>query len=178
MVAQIGDDGWLIGSFFDRSFGEWSRLVRLGRAASGVLDRRCGRDSIYRLVNEYFPEYPYWSDRELFYGVLEEGEMFEWEDWSVAGSGLWKMVMRTSKNPVPIGLDGLQSQQEERFQLAGLVYTLTPEQGRGIPYWLDIVDRQVRVTNPLVQTMVEQYIDPNSIGILQLKTRRENHLVR
>ena len=41
-----------------------------------------------------------------------------------------------------------------------MIYTLTPEQGRGIPYWLDIVDNQVRVTNPLVQTLVEQYIDP------------------
>jgi hypothetical protein len=40
-----------------------------------------------------------------------------------------------------------------------LVYSLTPEQGRGIPFWLDIVDNQVRVTNPLVETMVEQYID-------------------
>lgn len=162
-------DGSLIHFLIDH-VEEWFRLVHLVEQHRVLIIGVAEEIQSYRLVQEYFPEYPYWSDRELFYGVLEEGEIFEWEDWSVAGSGLWKMVMRTSKNPQPIGLDGLESQQEERFRLAGLVYTLTPEQGRGIPYWLDIVDSQVRVTNPLIQTMVEQYIDPEiRHRILQLK---------
>lgn len=162
-------DGSLAHFFIDH-LDEWSHLVRLAEQHQVILIGIAEEIQSYRLVDEYFPEYPYWSDRELLYGVLEEGELFEWEDWSVSGSGLWKMVMRTSKNPQPIGLDGLLTQQEERYQLAGLVYALTPEQGRGVPYWLDIVDRKVRVTNPLVQTMVEQYIDPEvRYRILQLK---------
>ncbi len=162
-------DGSLIHFLIDH-LEAWSRLVQLVEQRHVLMVGVAEEIQSYRLVNEYFPEYPFWSDRELFYGVLEEGEMFEWEDWSVAGSGLWKMVIRTSKHPLPIGLDGLESQKEERFQIADLVYTLTPERGRGIPYWLDIVDSQVRVTNPLIQTMVEQYIDPEiRHRILQLK---------
>lgn len=162
-------DGSLAHFFIDHP-DEWAQLVRLAEQQKVILIGIAEEIQSYRLVDEFFPEYPYWSDRELFYGVLEEGEIFEWEDWGVAGSGLWKMVMRTSRNPQPIGLDGLVSQQDERFQLAGFIYALTPERGRGIPYWLDIVDRQVRVTNPLVQTMVEQYIDPEiRYRLLQLK---------
>ena len=162
-------DGSLAHFFIDH-LEEWARLVHYAEQQQVILIGVAEEIQSYRLVDEHFPEYPYWSDRELLYGVLKEGEVFEWQDWGVAGSGLWKMVMRTSRNPQPIGLDGLLSQQEERFQLAGLIYALTPEQGRGVPYWLDIVDRQVRVTNPLVQTMVEQYIDPEvRYRILQLK---------
>lgn len=162
-------DGSLVHFLIDHA-EEWSRLVELVEQHDVFILGVAEEIQSYRLVNEFFPEYPYWSDRDLFYGVLEEGEVFEWEDWSVAGSGLWKMVMRTSKSPLPIGIDGLESQREERLKLASLVYTLTPKQGRGIPYWLDIVDQKVRVTNPLVQTMVEQYIDPDiRHRILQLK---------
>jgi hypothetical protein len=64
-------------------------------------------------------------------------------------------------SPDPIGVDGLMEQKEHKYELLKLIYSLTPEQGRGIPFWLDIVDNQVRVTDALVQTMIEQYIDPD-----------------
>lgn len=112
-----------------------------------------------RLAKEVYPEYPFFSDRDLLYGLLKEGEAYEWEDWSPSGYGLWKMAVRTSNHPVPISIDGLNSQRMDRKVLANLVYTLTPKQGRGIPFWLDIVDNQVRVTDPLVQGLLEEYID-------------------
>lgn len=125
------------------------------------------------LARELFPEYPVWSDRDLLYGVLRVGEAYEWEGWSPSGSGMWKMAFRSSNSPQPIGLDGLASQHEVRLDLVRLVYSLTPEQGRGIPFWLDIVDSQVRVTDALVQMMVDQYIDPELRHRLLIPKRSE-----
>jgi hypothetical protein len=83
------------------------------------------------------------------------------------------MVIRASKSPQPIGVDGLEAQREARLELLRLVYTLSPEQGRGIPFWLDIVDNQVRVTDALVESLVEQYIDPDLRHRLLLSKRSE-----
>lgn len=167
-------DGSLVHFMMDH-LEAWTRLVSRVEKQQVLIVGVTEEIQSYRLVNECFPEYPFWSDRDLLYGVLEDGELFEWKDWSVAGSGLWKMVVRTSKSPQPIGIDGLESQWENRLELAELVYTLTPEQGRGIPYWIDIIDRQVRVTNPLIQAVVEQYIDPEiRHRILHVKREERN----
>jgi hypothetical protein len=139
----------------------WERLVFLADRSGTLLVGVSEEIGTRSLARELFPELPAWTDRDLLYGILRMGEAFEWEAWSPDGGRLWKMVFRSSKSPQPIGLDGLQSQREERLELARLVYTLTPEQGRGIPFWLDIVDNQVRVTDPLVETMVEEFIDPD-----------------
>lgn len=162
-------DGSLVHFLIDHP-KSWASFVELVEQQDVLIVGAAEEIQSYRLVGELFPEYPNWSDRDLLYGILEIGELFEWKDWSVAGSGLWKMAMRTAKSPQPIGIDGLISQRTARFELATLLYTLTPIQGRGIPYWLDIVDNQVRVTNPLIQTIVEQYIDPDiRHRILKLK---------
>ncbi|MBA4495836.1 DNA double-strand break repair nuclease NurA [Paenactinomyces guangxiensis] len=151
----------------------WERVARTAENQGVLLAGVSEEIGTSGLVRELFPEYPSWSDRDLLYGVLRVGEAFEWRDWSPAGSRMWKMAFRSSKSPQPVGLDGLESQQEKRFDLARLVYTLTPEQGRGIPFWLDIVDNQVRVTDPLVQTMVEQYIDADLRHRLLVPKRNE-----
>jgi hypothetical protein len=114
-----------------------------------------------RLAKKLFPEYPAWSDRDILYGVLKVGEAYEWEEWSPLGSDMWKMAFRSSINPQPIGVEGLLFQQKGKMELLKLIFSLTPEQGRGIPFWLDIIDNQVRITDSLVQTLMEQYIDPD-----------------
>ncbi|MGA8942975.1 MAG: DNA double-strand break repair nuclease NurA [Thermoactinomyces sp.] len=157
----------------------WEQLMQLAELKNTLMVGVSEEIGTRTLVKELFPEYPVWTDRDLLYGVLKVGEAYEWEGWSQgqqAETRLWKMVFRASRSPQPIGLDGLASQREERLHLAELVYSLTPEQGRGIPYWLDIVDRQVRVTNPLVETMVEQYIDPE-IRYRLLSSKRSDRII-
>ncbi len=160
----------------------WEQLAEMAELKNTLLVGVSEEIGTRTLVKELFPEYPVWTDRDLLYGVLNVGEAYEWEGWSQAGTvdqagnNMWKMVFRASRSPQPIGLDGLVSQREERLQLAKLVYSLTPEQGRGIPYWLDIVDRQVRVTTPLVETMVEQYIDPE-IRYRLLSSKRSDRMI-
>ncbi|MRG27038.1 DNA double-strand break repair nuclease NurA [Laceyella tengchongensis] len=151
-------DGSLLHFWIDDA-ESWERLAQLAEEKGTLMIGVSEEIGTRGLVRELFPEYSAWSDRDLLYGVLKPGEAFEWEGWSPAGSQMWKMAFRSSRSPQPIGLDGLMSQGKERLALVRLIYSLTPEQGRGIPFWLDIVDNQVRVTNPLVETMVEQYID-------------------
>lgn len=153
-------DGSLLHYHFDDA-EEWEKVAHLAEE-SGVLVVGVAEEVGSRgLAKQLFPEHPAWSDRDLLYGLLEIGEAYEWPEWSPTGTRMWKMVFRPSFSPAPVGIDGLLLQKHERFNLLRLVYSLTPQQGRGIPYWLDIVDQQVRVTNPLVQTMVDQYIDPD-----------------
>ncbi len=153
-------DGSLFHFYIDH-IEDWQKAAKVAEEKGVYLVGVTEEIGSQGLVKEVYPELKGWSDRDLLYGVLEVGEAFEWEDWSPVGSQMWKMALRSSRSPLPIGLDGLEAQKEMRFDLVSLVYTLTPEQGRGIPFWLDIVDNQVRVTDPLVETLVEQYIDPD-----------------
>lgn len=151
-------DGSLLHFWIDDA-DSWESLAQTAEANNVLIIGVSEEISTRGLVRELFPEYSAWSDRDLLYGVLKLGEAFEWDGWSPAGSQMWKIAFRSSRSPQPIGLDGLLSQEADRLSLIRLIYSLTPEQGRGIPFWLDIVDNQVRVTNPLVETMVDQYID-------------------
>ncbi len=165
-------DGSLL-HFYIEDPTKWKQVAQTAEKKGSLLIGVSEEIGTRGLARELFPEYPVWSDRDLLYGVLRVGEAFEWQDWSPSGSGMWKMAFRSSKSPQPIGLDGLVSQQEVRLDLVRLVYSLTPEQGRGIPFWLDIVDNQVRVTDALVQMMVDQYIDPELRHRLLIPKRSE-----
>ncbi|MCS1352363.1 DNA double-strand break repair nuclease NurA [Mechercharimyces sp. CAU 1602] len=112
------------------------------------------------IAQKLYPKHPGRSDREFLYGRLMMGEGFESKHYTSMGEGMWKVAFRSSLSPQPIGVDGLIEQQAQQQELMDLLYTLTPEQGRGIPLWLDIVDSEVRVTNQLLHAMIEQYIDP------------------
>lgn len=151
----------------------WSYLVEEALKRDILLvgvSEEIGTSSLARLL---FPHYPAWSDRDLFYGVLELGEVYETKEELDTNGQLWKSVLRSSVSPQPIGVDGLVEQEEYREELIRLVYTLTPRQGRGVPFWLDIIDTQVRVTDPLVKAMVEKYIDPDLQHRLLLPKRSE-----
>lgn len=155
---------------------QWARLAQLASEQHVLLCGIAEEMHTHRLAQEVLPEYPLWSDRDLLYGILQVGEAFLWEDWSPTGSELWKLALRASNSPVPIGVDGLKSQQEAMEELVQLVCALTPKQGRGIPFWLDIVDSQVRVTNPLIETLIEEYIDPDLRHYL-LKLKRKERMI-
>ncbi|SDY95606.1 DNA double-strand break repair nuclease NurA [Thermoactinomyces sp. DSM 45892] len=153
-------DGSLLHYHFDDA-DEWDKVAELAEESDVLLVGIAEEVGSRGLAKQLFPEHPAWSDRDLLYGLLDVGEAYEWSEWSPAGTKMWKMVFRSSYSPAPVGVDGLLLQKHERLSLLRLIYSLTPKQGRGIPYWLDIVDQEVRVTNPLVQTMVDQYIDPD-----------------
>ncbi|WP_096203264.1 DNA double-strand break repair nuclease NurA [Bacillus sp. FJAT-45350] len=99
------------------------------------------------------------NDRDILFGVLEQGEMLYVED-AQRKAGLRTAWLRPSSSPAVVGIDILDEQMEHLNQIADFVFTMTPREGRGIPLWLDIVDRDVRITDKIVEALVEQYISP------------------
>lgn len=112
------------------------------------------------------------TDREVLYGVLEPGECF-WVDNLGRKQGFRTVFARTSRHPQCIGIDLLIEQRLEAADAVRLVMTLTPPEGRGIPLWLDIVDRDVRLTDKLVEALVDQYLDPAVKRLVLSPKRRE-----
>ncbi|WP_036728152.1 DNA double-strand break repair nuclease NurA [Peptoniphilus mikwangii] len=101
-------------------------------------------------------------DREILYGRLLKGEIFEVFDAynnKFQEGGLVSAFLRTSNSAMMVGLDLIESQREYLTDIANLVYTLTPENSRGVPLWLDIVDSEVKITDAIIKAMLEEYLD-------------------
>ncbi|NLW40500.1 MAG: DNA double-strand break repair nuclease NurA [Tissierellia bacterium] len=117
-------------------------------------------------------------DRELLYGLLEYGEIIEISAGVTkkAQEGFASLFMRSSKAPSVIGMDILDSQREYLEEMARLVLTLTPQDGRGVPLWIDIVDREVRITDQLIRGLLESYLDREILEKLFISERDKRTL--
>lgn len=97
-------------------------------------------------------------DRELLFGLLEQREIMKIDNITLT-HGFKKAFFRSARDPGVIGLDILKEQQSELNFAAQVVDALTPQDGRGVPLWLDIVDNEVRISNKMLNAMVDNYID-------------------
>lgn len=103
-------------------------------------------------------------DREILYNVFDVGELFLIDNevnkkYLESGEGFSSAFLRLSAFPGVVGLDILESQQDQIVSLSNLCYTLTPERSRGVPMWLDIVDKEVKITDEVIRTLLEEYLD-------------------
>lgn len=100
-------------------------------------------------------------DREILYGLLKYGEMVNIRDKVTKKSkeGFASIFMRSSNGPNVIGMDILDSQREHLEEMARLVFTLTPQNSRGVPLWLDIVDKEVKLSDKMLRSLLESYLD-------------------
>lgn len=100
-------------------------------------------------------------DRELLFGRLDYGEMIiiDEEANKKGPKGYASVFLRSSLAPSVIGMDIIDSQKEHIEEMARLVFTLTPENSRGVPLWLDIVDKEVLISDEIMRSMIEQYMD-------------------
>ncbi|HHV38235.1 MAG TPA: DNA double-strand break repair nuclease NurA [Tepidimicrobium sp.] len=117
-------------------------------------------------------------DRELLYGLLEYGEMILIDEGVTKKSdeGFSTLFMRSSQSPAVIGIDILDSQREYLEYMARLILSLTPEDGRGIPLWLDIVDREVRIPNQMIKGLLESYLDREILELFFVPERDKRTL--
>ncbi|HYG60601.1 MAG TPA: DNA double-strand break repair nuclease NurA [Symbiobacteriaceae bacterium] len=95
-------------------------------------------------------------DRDLLWDTLDFGEVLVVEK---PGKGLPRpgshdpavpictWFMRSSYDPAVVGLDVLAAQVPLASRYIDYLFTLSPADGRGIPIWLDLVDREVRLTD-------------------------------
>jgi len=100
-------------------------------------------------------------DRELLYGTLNYGEYIPiGEDVNKKEKiGYSSAFIRSSLLPMVIGLDIIQDQGQFLEYIARLVLTLTPENSRGVPLWLDIVDKEVKISEDMLKALLERYLD-------------------
>ncbi|MGM0396937.1 MAG: DNA double-strand break repair nuclease NurA [Bacillota bacterium] len=100
-------------------------------------------------------------DRELLFGLLEYGELV-WIDEAVSKKepmGYSSAFLRSSLSPMTIGIDIIEAQKEHLRDMARLVLSLTPQNSRGVPLWIDIVDKEVKISDQMMTAMLERYLD-------------------
>ncbi|MCR3956044.1 MAG: DNA double-strand break repair nuclease NurA [Gudongella sp.] len=100
-------------------------------------------------------------DRELLFGLLEYRDLLL-VDEAVSKKepmGYSSAFLRSSLSPMTIGLDIIESQRDHLTQMARLVLSLTPQNSRGVPLWIDIVDKEVKISDQMMKGMLERYLD-------------------
>ncbi|MGO1369944.1 DNA double-strand break repair nuclease NurA [Senegalia sp. (in: firmicutes)] len=117
-------------------------------------------------------------DRELLYGVLDVGEILipEKKNTPKYVEGLSSLFIRSSKSPMITGVDILSSQEPYLKEMANLVYTLTPENSRGIPLWIDIIDKEVRISDKLMLGLLDKYLDTEILEKLFVSERSKRRM--
>lgn len=111
---------------------------------------------------ELDPEIKYsFYDREMLFGLLDYGEIIIIEDYAnkKEPQGYASVFIRSSLQPCVIGMDIIESQRDKILDMARLIFTLTPENSRGVPLWLDIIDKEVKITDQIMQGLLERYMD-------------------
>ncbi|MDY0236374.1 MAG: DNA double-strand break repair nuclease NurA [Gudongella sp.] len=100
-------------------------------------------------------------DRELLFGLLEYGEVIEIDEDvnKKEPQGYASAFIRSSLQPMAIGIDIIESQKKYLKEMVRLVLTLTPENSRGVPLWLDIVDKEVKISDDMIKALMERYLD-------------------
>lgn len=100
-------------------------------------------------------------DREILFGKLNYREAIFIKDKvnKKDPEGYSSIFLRASLSPAVIGMDIIDSQKSYMEEMARLVLTLTPENSRGVPLWLDIVDKEVKISDEIMRALVERYMD-------------------
>ncbi|HHW02568.1 MAG TPA: DNA double-strand break repair nuclease NurA [Thermoanaerobacterales bacterium] len=139
----------------------WDRLgqksFEQGTLLAGVVEG-ISTGIIYSVLKDEVPQVPAGAmDWEILSGILEVGEVLE------MAPGLFKEGFRTcfarfSTDPRPIGIDTPEEQDGFLEQVEDLIFTLTPENGRGIPVWLDIIDNKVKITDMMMEGLMNSHL--------------------
>jgi len=139
-------------------------LVGVVEGISTNLISQCLKDELPEVIFQA-------SDWEILFGLLRVGERLE------IAHGLFKegfrtFFMRSSLDPKPIGIDLLEEQQLYLNEVANLVYTLTPIDGRGIPLWLDIIDKAVRISDKVIEGLLSTYLGDDYVELIRPKREK------
>lgn len=129
---------------------------------------------ISSLIRELLPSvFKYSADWEILLGIMDMGEYLEVKP-GLFKEGFRTFFMRSSIDPKPIGVDILEEQKEYSKFVANLVYTLTPENSRGIPLWMDIIDKRVKIRDPFMEMVAKSYLGEDFLEVLAPKREKRN----
>lgn len=112
-------------------------------------------------------------DWELLFGLLNVGEALEMAP-GLFKEGFRKCFIRSSFDPKPIGIDLLEEQHGFLRQVEDLIFTLTPQNGRGIPLWLDIIDKNVKISDTMIESLAKTYLGEEYVEFILAKRNRRS----
>ncbi|ACX52842.1 NurA domain protein [Ammonifex degensii KC4] len=109
-------------------------------------------------------------DREVLYGCLDLGEVFELEEDEE--EPFIRVFARFGHHPQPVAFDFLREQKEFLPEILGVLRALTPADGRGIPSLIDLADRYVRLQAAEVERLVAVTVPPELREVFLSSHRR------
>lgn len=138
---------------------KWDQLKELC-LAEGVYICGAIKDIKTSMVSQALGYGNAFYDREVLAGRLKRGEILlvhkgdnsKKEDFSSA-------FYRPSKHQEVVGIDVLNEQRDHLETMARILYSLTPSQSRGVPFWIDIVDRECKLSPATLRTLLEENLD-------------------
>ncbi|GAV22511.1 DNA double-strand break repair nuclease NurA [Carboxydothermus pertinax] len=113
-------------------------------------------------------------DREILFGLLNPGEALFFDE--TLKEGFFTVFARLSRHPQAIAVDFLESQKERAKMALELLYALTPEGSRGIPFFLDVIDSKTKLSKETVEILLASCFD-REILELYLRPLREERLL-
>lgn len=123
---------------------------RAGTILVGVIEDM-GTDVLARMIRLECDA----ADAEVLDGVLAQGEAFIPDQaHAIKSERLAVAFVRYGSEPCPIGIDLRVQDADKLPEVLNRIGMVTPKHGRGIPLWLDVIDRDVR----LHQHEVEQWL--------------------
>lgn len=100
-------------------------------------------------------------DREFLFDTLNylEALYINKKDSGKDNYGFRSCFYRSSKEPSFIAVDILEEQDKYLMQILSLIASITDKSGRGVPFILDIVDVQTRISNDMIKQIIKNHID-------------------
>lgn len=146
-----------------RLWEEFKQLcLNTNTLVAGVVEE-VGTHSLSELMQNQLPDFMHRDyDREMLFGVLNTGEYLKIHPSINIKNGFYTCFARFSNHPQPIAIDLLNEQLAYIQDIMNLIACLTPSNSRGIPLWIDIIDREVRITKREMEILIDSVFDSDT----------------
>lgn len=98
-------------------------------------------------------------DREVMWDLLATGEWLEIHHGFKEEEGFGSCFTRFGGHPQATAVDYFLEQREQLPRVMGFLYATTRSEGRGIPWFLDVVDADVRIRQEDADLLLEAHLD-------------------
>lgn len=164
-----------------KAYTQWEEYealsLSLGIYSFGIIEE-VGTNFISRGLQEVLEGKLLPYDRQLLFGVLEPGEVLLL-DPSLKHKGItsryYTCFARLSNHPSIIGIDLFSEQQDGLFPALRFLYANTLEDGRGIPFWIDRVDHEIKLSYRETEALIRTTFPPDWVEkfLVSQRSRRD-----
>lgn len=142
---------------------EYEALARKKNVVSLGIIEEVGSNFISRALKDVMKGKLLPFDRQLLFGVLEPGEVLLL-DSGLKHKGIsgryYTCFARLSNHPSILGVDMFTDQQDHLFQALRFLFANTLEGSRGVPFWIDRVDHEIKLSYRETEALVRQIFPP------------------